>query len=69
MFFARRFLWTQSAASSADLRSPNSATSRSRSAFDCAAARTIRGGPMAWPLRLAPEGAKGRWSAGGFAEV
>jgi hypothetical protein len=43
VFFAGRFLWTHSAASSVDLRSLSSVTSRSRSAFDLSPASTILG--------------------------
>ena len=43
VFLAARFLWTQSAASSADWSWPRSASNCSRSAADCSGPRTVRG--------------------------
>ena len=44
LFFAARFLWTQSAASSADWNWPRSASNRSLSAADCSGSRRLRAG-------------------------
>jgi hypothetical protein len=69
VFLAGRFLWTQSAASSADFRSLSSATSRSRSASDWSVASTILGALITLPFRLAADGAKGNSTATGFGGV
>jgi hypothetical protein len=56
--FAREVLVNPLAASSADLRSLSSATSRSCNAFDWSVARTILEGLITLPFRLEPDGAK-----------
>ena len=59
VFLAARFLWTQSAASSADWSWPRSTSSRSRNAADCSGPRMIRGRRTAFSLRRKATGADG----------
>jgi hypothetical protein len=52
VFFAGRFLWTQSAASPSDSRSARSTMSCSQSAADCSGPRLVREGRKLGSLRL-----------------